>query len=696
MHIRYLRIENFRAIRLLELNNLSDAVVIAGPNGCGKSSIFDSIRLLKSAYGQYNPNEYQSFFEEFQINIRKLKQEAHRVFHDPSQTLYIKAEFQLANSERKYLEENAYQHILEIVWARRQGVFLPSIELESFIDPVTRRIKEPEVREETDKFFEAFQEALREPTHTAELKMIPGGEPHPEESPVIELIFNLYQPKYLGVVEYYGPNRNYVREQLGGLNLQISNSAQQYRQQALSNTENKYRNVKTEMAQSYIRQVLSKEAGIPVPKGSDLNETLNELFEVFFPGKKFLGPIPTEEGSLSFPVRLENGREHDIDELSSGEKEVLLGYLRLRGSAPQNSIILLDEPELHLNSRLTRGLPRFYQKHIGKILGNQLWLITHSDTLLREAVEEPAYVVYHMQPAYATDPKSNQAMSVSASAEVERALIDLVGDLATYSPRSKVVILEGGGESKFDVHLVEQLFPLFAEQVNLISGGNKYGVKTLQVLLDKAAEDSKLDARFYSIVDQDYDGPELVRVDNQYSWNVYHIENYLLELKFIRKAISVITLGSVNLTEQEIEGKLRKCAEETVDNLVKIQLNKWVHDHLIKCINTRFEPSVGLVNGFREAAERSLNRMSSILEEKLTKAEIANQEQQILMKLEAALANNQWKAVFRGRDILNIFVSQHVSGINYEIFRNLIVNGMREEGYQPSGMNEVIETILAS
>ena len=46
-------------------------------------------------------------------------------------------------------------------------------------------------------------------------------------------------------------------------------------------------------------------------------------------------------------------------------KEVLFGYLRLRNSAPKYSVVLLDEPELHLNPALVRGLPQFYHRHLG-------------------------------------------------------------------------------------------------------------------------------------------------------------------------------------------------------------------------------------------------------------------------------------------------------------------------------------------
>ena len=53
MKIVNLLVENFRAINRVELSDLQDMVVIAGPNGCGKSCILDSIRLFKSVYGGY-------------------------------------------------------------------------------------------------------------------------------------------------------------------------------------------------------------------------------------------------------------------------------------------------------------------------------------------------------------------------------------------------------------------------------------------------------------------------------------------------------------------------------------------------------------------------------------------------------------------------------------------------------------------
>jgi hypothetical protein len=323
-------------------------------------------------------------------------------------------------------------------------------------------------------------------------------------------------------------------------------------------------------------------------------------------------------------------------------------------------------------------------------------MITHSDTLLREAVEEPAYTVYHMEPSHATDPGSNQVHPISASAQVERALIDLVGDLATYSPRSKVVVLEGGGGTDFDVRLVSELFPSFSERVNLISGGSKRRVQTLQEVLDKAADGGKLDARFYSIVDRDYDGPELIGAARQYTWNVYHIENYLLDPQFIWEVLNGIKLGGADLSVKEVDKELRNCAEETTKSLIRIQLERLLNQRLVKSIDTGFDPNLDVATGLRQAAERSMEKMNNVLDEELKLENLQDEASRIESELASSLNNSDWKCVFRGRDILKQFVSRHADGIKYESFRNLIVNRMREVGHKPNGMKKVIDEIIDS
>ena len=48
--IEYLRVQNYRALRDVELKNLTPMTVLLGPNGSGKSTIFDVFAFLSECF----------------------------------------------------------------------------------------------------------------------------------------------------------------------------------------------------------------------------------------------------------------------------------------------------------------------------------------------------------------------------------------------------------------------------------------------------------------------------------------------------------------------------------------------------------------------------------------------------------------------------------------------------------------------
>src|SRR5436309_4145131 len=48
--IEYLRVERYRALRNLELKNITPLTVFLGPNGSGKSTIFDVFAFLSECF----------------------------------------------------------------------------------------------------------------------------------------------------------------------------------------------------------------------------------------------------------------------------------------------------------------------------------------------------------------------------------------------------------------------------------------------------------------------------------------------------------------------------------------------------------------------------------------------------------------------------------------------------------------------
>jgi len=589
MKIETLKISNFRGIKEVTLDSLGSMVIIAGQNGSGKSCIFDAIRLLKSVYGGYQANEWHQWMGEFQISLTNRSSDFASMFNDRSRELRIDCNFRLASEERQFIQTHADELLREKILrtilpeAYGWGGFRMAMFNTQF------REREPEVAARAASEHSSLMIELAAPFVRGSFFIPPGETPRIENSLVLSIIFSTFRPTEIGVIDYHGAQRHYGREQVQGINLNLEAAEQQRSQSSLYNYANKYTNVKGEMAASYVKELLAQEAGIPRAQQSTLTNTLKDLFTTFFPDKKFLGPQPTSTGSLEFPVETLTGSLHDLDELSSGEKEILYGYLRIRNSAPRYSIILLDEPELHLNPRLIRGLPEFYRKNLGETLGNQMWLVTHSDALLREVVGRETYNVFHMLPC-ATVPKGqSQLKPLSATADLEMALVDLVGDLAAYRPGGKVVIFEGGGDSDFDQRVTSTLFPKLQEQANLISGSNKIRVRALQETLQSAAEKGQLPFQFFSITDKDSGTTANSTSDNIFSWDVYHIENYFLKSKFIARVLSSLNMGAT-LTEEAITDELRQCAQDTLPQLIRHELAEGANAALVGAINTGTDP----------------------------------------------------------------------------------------------------------
>lgn len=508
-------------------------------------------------------------------------------------------------------------------------------------------------------------------------------------------MFSTFRPTEIGVIDYHGAQRHYGREQVQGINLNLEAAEQQRSQSSLYNYGNKYTNVKAEMAASYVKELLAEAAGIPRSQQASLTNTLKDLFTTFFPEKKFLGPQPTPEGSLKFPVETQSGNHHDLDELSAGEKEILYGYLRIRNSAPRYSIILLDEPELHLNPRLIRGLPQFYKRNLGEALGNQIWLVTHSDALLREVVGRESYNVFHMLPCAGVPKGQSQLKPLSATADLELALVDLVGDLAAYRPGGKVVIFEGGGDSDFDQRVTSTLFPKLQAQANLISGSNKIRVRALQETLEIATQRGQLPFQFFSVTDRDSGPPPSSSSVNVFSWDVYHIENYFLDPEFISRVLSSLNMGST-LSEEAIWDELRQCAQDTLPQLIRHELAESANAALVGAINIGTDPKgADLANLLHMSITRSLERLKDVCSTSLTKGVLESKEAELRSTYNESLADGTWIAKCRGRDILKRFAGKHAASVSYEVFRNLLLSQMKDHGHRPKGMSVVVERILA-
>lgn len=119
-----------------------------------------------------------------------------------------------------------------------------------------------------------------------------------------------------------------------------------------------------------------------------ITEEINGIFNILELDVKLKG---ISKDGKNMPI-FENsqGEEFDINELSSGEKQLFLRTLSIKMLEPEDSIILIDEPELSLHPKWQQQIIKVYQS-IGK--NNQIILATHSPHILGSVPSENIIVL---------------------------------------------------------------------------------------------------------------------------------------------------------------------------------------------------------------------------------------------------------------------------------------------------------------
>jgi ABC-type cobalamin/Fe3+-siderophores transport system ATPase subunit len=111
----------------------------------------------------------------------------------------------------------------------------------------------------------------------------------------------------------------------------------------------------------------------------DLNMSLQSCLDLEIVS---IGDIEANQGTLYFKKR-DQAIEFEFNVLSSGEKEVvdILLDLYLRQEEYNDTVFLIDEPELHINTSIQKKLLLEINKLVGEKC--QIWIATHSIGFLR-------------------------------------------------------------------------------------------------------------------------------------------------------------------------------------------------------------------------------------------------------------------------------------------------------------------------
>lgn len=156
---------------------------------------------------------------------------------------------------------------------------------------------------------------------------------------------------------------------------------------------------------------------------------INSIFSILELDVKLKGFSKDEKTMPIFENSV--GEEFDINDLSSGEKQLFLRTLSIRMLEPNNSIILIDEPELSLHPKWQQRIIEVYKK-IGE--NNQIILATHSPHILGSVSNENIFILYRDEKGK-IEAKTGDELYSSYGQPVDRVLKDIMGLESVRTPK---------------------------------------------------------------------------------------------------------------------------------------------------------------------------------------------------------------------------------------------------------------------
>jgi AAA15 family ATPase/GTPase len=211
----------------------------------------------------------------------------------------------------------------------------------------------------------------------------------------------------------------------------------------------------------------------------DLNRSIKNCLELEI---KDMGNIEDGKGTLYF-TKKDHPSYFQFDVLSSGEKEVvdLLLDLYLRKDDYNDTVFLIDEPELHINTSIQRKLLIEIDRLVGKDC--QIWITTHSIGFLRalqtEMKDQCQIIQFKGDDDLATTART--LFPVTVGPDTWRKIFEIaLDDLASLVSPKTLIYCEGraepngqGSERGMDAKAFNTVFASsHPESLFISSGGN--------------------------------------------------------------------------------------------------------------------------------------------------------------------------------------------------------------------------------
>ena len=377
-----------------------------------------------------------------------------------------------------------------------------------------------------------------------------------------------------------------------------------------------------------------------------------------------------------------------INQLSSGEREVvnIVFDFLLRG--PEDCIVFFDEPELHLHPELSYKLLQTL-RHVGA--RNQFIFCTHSPDIITASLDQS---VVFVGPPSAT--KANQAIPVREDDETNQALRLLGQSVGIIALGKRLVLIEGTAAS-LDKQTYGSILRDRYPDLVLVPSGGRGVISSFNTIIPKVLEKTLWGVDFFMVCDRDalpaMSNPAELETASSGRLRVlsrYHLENYFLDSTVLANVFTTLEPADSWLTQPEkIEAKLVELAAEHVSYaaalIISAQYRQLVGNADLMPKNCHGRTGDELAQLFHDRVAEERGRIDSALDPIL----IGDAARAAFTSLQTKLAagDNSWKTVIPGRPILHAFASH--TGLNAARIKQAYI--LASESITPSPFVEVID-----
>lgn len=398
--------------------------------------------------------------------------------------------------------------------------------------------------------------------------------------------------------------------------------------------------------------------------------------------KELVDPDPQRQ-QLEYEL---DGQRFPVSSLSSGEREVLNIVFDFLLRNPTDSIVLFDEPELHLHPELSSRLLQTLRA-VGQ--RNQFIFATHSPDIITASLDQSVVFVRPW-----SSHSENQSVPVRPDDETNEALRLLGQSIGIVALGRKLVLIEGTTASVDKQTYGSILRSRFPDLVLVPSGGRSL-ITSFERLDRSVLSRSIWGVEFFMLCDGD-GLPNTQSDAEQHSRGRlrrlprYHLENYFLDEEIIASVFEDLEPPASWLRNPlAIRDRLLSIARMHVPYATALvasaALRAQVGNIDVMPNGLTGVPLSELVTKFLRLADGETSRVARELEPEVVRAKVEDIFAQLSDSLESR--DNAWKTLIPGRPVLNTFAS--TTGLAPARLKNAYIRAATIGPFRP--FDEIVE-----